>query len=122
MKIYARYILAALVMFCMVSLVAGCGADKSGGAKTAVLSDKADSLTIELDGRDGLSVLDLTTAKHEVESHESPMGTFVKSIDSVASGDGYWWLFTVNDSTINTACDKYITKNGDVIKWHFKKP
>jgi len=107
----------------MAIFVTGCGSDKTGGgAKTAALSDKTDSLTIELDGRDAMSVLDLTAEKHEVETHESPMGTFVKAIDSVGSGDGYWWLFTINDSTINTACDKYITKKGDVIKWHFKKP
>lgn len=122
MKINARYIFIAFVLSCIVSLVLGCGSSKTESAGTTALSDKADSLTIELGGKDGMSVLDLTEEKHEVETHESPMGTFVKSIDSVASGDGYWWLFTVNDSTINTACDKYITKDGDQIKWHFKKP
>ncbi len=123
MKFCARHIFAAFVLLYVVLLTVGCGSNKTdGSAKTAALPDKADSLTIELDGKDGMSVLDLTLEKHEVEAHESPMGTFVKSIDSVASGDGYWWLFTINDSTINTACDKYVTKDGDVIKWHFKKP
>lgn len=119
--IIARNSMPPPVVLALIILLAGCGSHEPA-AKKAAVPQQSDSLTIEINGRDGASVLELTMEKHSVESYESAMGTFVRAIDSVASGNGYWWLFTVNDSTVNTASDKYITKKGDLIKWHFRKP
>ncbi len=119
--IFARYSITPPVVLALIILLDGCGSHEPA-VKKAATPHRSDSLTIEIDGRDGVSVLELTMEKHSVESYESAMGTFVRAIDSVASGNGYWWLFTVNDSTVNSASDEYITKKSDIIKWHFKKP
>jgi len=119
-----RQLSAIVLISGLMLLLYGCG-EKQAGTKATSKGDAAsvsDSLTIELDGRDGSTVLELTLESHQVEYYESAMGAFVKAIDSVKSGDSYWWLFTVNDSTVNAASDKYETRAGDRIVWHFKKP
>lgn len=82
---------------------------------------KQDSLVIELTGVDSASVLDLLKATHRVEHQSSAMGVFVKTIDSIRNASGVYWLYSVNDSMANIACDRYITKDGDRIKWHFRR-
>lgn len=120
-----RNLAVSLLAFTAFLLLAGCAgkepATDAATSKTLSVS-QSDSLTIEINGRDGASVLELTLESHVVESYESAMGTFVRAIDSIAAGGGYWWLFTVNDSTVNTASDKFITKDNDIVRWHFRKP
>ena len=43
------------------------------------------------------------------------------AIDSIENSAGAYWIYSVNDSVPQVACDKYVTKNGDVVKWHFQK-
>ena len=81
----------------------------------------ADSLAIELAGASGYSVLELLRREHEVEARETVTGAFVIAIDSVENGQGYFWVYSVNDSMPRVACDRYITGNGDVVRWHFRK-
>ena len=81
----------------------------------------ADSLIIELSGRTGVSIFDLTQEAYKVEYVGTPMGIFVKSIDSVPSNGNFGWLCSVNDSFVQIAVDAYITDDTDVIKWHYKK-
>jgi hypothetical protein len=120
---FIRKSLATAAIISALLLLGGCGAKDTGGKIPAPAADSsADSLTIELAGRDGISVLELTLESHTIVSYESALGTFVEAIDSVKADGGYWWLFTVNDSTVNTASDKCITKDGDIVRWHFKKP
>ena len=91
-------------------------------SKELATSDNArDSLVIELEGTDSMSVFDLLLNEHDVKFKSSLQGVFVAAIDSVKTGDGYYWIYTVNDSAAQTACDKYITRNGDRIKWLFRK-
>lgn len=90
-------------------------------AEEDAASEIKDSLVIELEGVDSVSVFDLLKEKHLVEYHPSLQGVFVTAIDSVSGGDGYFWIYAVNDTPAQVACDKYITKNGDTIKWLFRK-
>jgi len=80
-----------------------------------------DSLLITVYGEEGKSILELTKENHAVDYMETSMGAFVKGIDSVRSGDGYNWFISVNDSMIKVASDKYITRDGDTIRWHFRE-
>ncbi|MFQ5453404.1 MAG: DUF4430 domain-containing protein [Candidatus Zixiibacteriota bacterium] len=80
----------------------------------------ADSLVIELDGVDSLSVFEILKANHRVEYTSSLMGIFVSAIDSIENSSNLFWLYSVNDSMAQVSCDKYITKTGDKIKWHFR--
>ena len=86
-----------------------------------VPSISSDSILIELAGVDSQTVFDLLRNSHQVEFKSSVMGVFVTAIDSIENGDGAYWMCSVNDSMPQIACDKYITKDGDVVKWCFRK-
>ena len=104
----------------MILLLAGCGHKKESADKDTEVEVK-DSLVIELEGVDSVSVFELLKEKHQVEYKSSLQGVFVTAIDSVRAGDGYFWVYTVNDKPAQVACDIYITKNGDKIKWLLRK-
>jgi len=80
-----------------------------------------DSVIIELVGADSQTVFDLLRNDHQVEYKSSVMGVFVTAIDSIENGGSAYWIYTVNDSIPPVACDKYVTKSGDILKWHFQK-
>ena len=90
------------------------------GDSTA-LSPDADSIVIEFAGIDSQTVFDLLKDSHQVEYKPSALGVFVTAIDSIENSAGAYWIYSVNDSVPQVACDKYVTKNGDVVKWHFRK-
>ena len=94
---------------------------QAGGAVGKTTPEPTDSLTITLTGADSVSVLELLKADHLVEVHESAMGAFVKAIDSVENRQGYFWVYSVNDSTGKVAADKRLTSDGDTIEWHYRK-
>lgn len=83
--------------------------------------DYVDSLVIELEGIDSMTVFDLLRAEHQVEHRSSMAGSFVTAIDSVESGSDYFWIYSVNDSMPSVACDKLVTSDGDRVKWHFRR-
>jgi hypothetical protein len=99
----------------------GCGGGQSDSAGRAPSADTADSLVITVPGRDGSSVFEVTSADHQLRYTESPMGVFIKGIDGVIAADGYAWVYTVNDTAGSLACDRRMTREGDTIKWHFRK-
>jgi len=100
-------------------LLAGCGADADNTGSTVAMYD---SLVIKLDGIDSVSVFDLLTENHRVDYISTGMGVFIKAIDSIENGSGVYWLYSVNDTTAQIAADRYITSDGDRIRWHFSKP
>lgn len=58
----------------------------------------------------------------EYESSATYSGTFVDSINHLASGDcgdTSGWIYKVNGYTPNYACDKYKLKNNDSILWGY---
>ena len=92
---------------------------RQAGDSTA-LSSPPDSVVIELAGADSQTVFDLLEDGHEVEYKSSVIGIFVTAINSIENSAGAYWIYSVNDSVPQVACDKYVTKNGDVVKWHFR--
>ena len=94
---------------------------QSEAGDSTALSPPPDSVVIELAGADSQTVFDLLEDSHEVEYKSSVMGIFVTAIDSIENTAGAYWIYSVNDSVLQVACDKYVTKNGDVVKWHFRK-
>jgi uncharacterized protein DUF4430 len=109
--------------FIIISCLFAFSCDKKQPETDSTVKEPAnDSLVIELTGQNGKSVLEITGESHTLETDESGMGVFVRAIDSVFSGDEYWWVYTVNDSIANKACDKYITNDSDQVKWIYKKP
>ncbi|SYZ74517.1 exported hypothetical protein [Candidatus Zixiibacteriota bacterium] len=109
----------ALILLIVLLAVSGCGKRRfhDKGAKAA----PTDSLVVTVKGENGTSVFDLTARDHKIDYIETSSGIFIKGIDSVESNFQYGWLYSVNDSVAQVAADKYLTSDGDTIKWHFRK-
>jgi hypothetical protein len=110
----------------MLATLLACGGEKQPAEQSETDATKsavsaADSIVVELDGLDSATVLDLLLANHEVEYQSTMSGAFVIAVDSVANNSDHFWLYSVNDSMGQTACDKYVTVSGDRVKWHFRK-
>ncbi len=97
--------------------VVSCGSKKEERST----AQSRDSVTITLTGVDSVSVLDLLKQSHQVLFRQSAMGSFVTSIDSIAGSHGAFWVYSVNDTTPEVACDKMITRSGDKVVWHLRK-
>jgi len=104
-----------LILFCFIT---GCGGDYAGKADSGT---DIDSMTIVLTGQRDRSVLEITMENHDVGYIESSTGAFVRRIDSVENKGRYGWVYSVNDTPGQTAADKYMTSDSDIIKWHFRK-
>lgn len=89
-------------------------------AKKVDLANAADSLILEMVGVDSLSVLDVLSQQHKARHISSLKGAYVLGIDDIGNGDGYFWMYSVNDVMGEVACDKYITKTGDRVRWHYR--
>ena len=81
---------------------------------------ETDSLIIELTGRDSLTVFELLKEEHQLDYQTTLQGIFIKAIDSMANDDSHFWLYSVNDTMAQIACDKYVTSDGDKIRWIYK--
>lgn len=90
------------------------------GDSTA-LSLHADSIVIEFAGVDSQTVFDLLKDSHQVEYKPSALGVFVTAIDSIENSANACWIYSVNDSIPPVACDRYVTRNGDLVRWHLRK-
>jgi hypothetical protein len=116
---------AIMVLLLMCSCSRKEKPDKTDGRSNEVDSSAAavtrDSLVIELPGADSQTVFDLLKSSHQVEYKSSALGMFVTAIDSIENSSGAYWVYSVNDSLPKVASDKYITKDGDMIKWHLRK-
>jgi len=102
-------------------LLSACGKSEKSGAQTSGNDKPVDSLVIVIKGQEGRSVLDLTLDSHKVDYISSVNGSFVNAIDSIEVTTRFGWMYSVNDSMGQVASDKYITHDGDVIKWHYRK-
>ena len=119
---HTRYVVALIVLGLFIS----CGGqgetpdtDKPAPGESVVPAAR-DSLVIEFVGRDSASVFDLLTADHEVDHYTTTMGVFVKAIDSIENSSAACWIYTVNDSMIDVASDRYLTADSDLVKWHYR--
>lgn len=86
-----------------------------------IAKETVDSLVIVLAGSDSLSVFDILKLAHEVDYVTTASGVFVRGIDSINASDDFFWLFSVNDEMPPVAADRYLTRKGDVVKWHFRR-
>jgi len=106
----------------LISLLACAGDNQSSErTDTGAAATRSDSVVVELAGIDSLTVLDLLLTTHEVDYRPSVAGAFVTSIDSLENSSDCSWVYSVNDTMAQVACDKYITSNGDRVKWHFRR-
>ena len=113
--------LALLLVGVALMLLSACTNNGSKADTEPATAENQDSVVVVLDGADSVSVFDLLRQEHEVEFKSSLMGVFVSGIDSVYNGDGYFWVYSVNDSSGNTAADKRLTSNGDRVTWHYRR-
>ena len=79
-----------------------------------------DSLIIINYGVDSMNVLEILQQNHDVNTVSSGLGTFVKGIDNIENSSEAFWLYSVNDTIADRAADNFITKSGNVIKWHYR--
>ncbi|MBU8933239.1 MAG: DUF4430 domain-containing protein [candidate division Zixibacteria bacterium] len=82
--------------------------------------DQVDSLVITLVGIESKSVLDVLMNSHSVEMKSSAMGAFVVAIDSIENGNDVYWMYSVNGDMGQVACDRFLTRPDDTIRWHFR--
>lgn len=111
--------IAALTISATIMLLPSCSS--SNDEKQVETTLPQDSMVIEITGVDSISVFELTRNDHIVIYESSSQGVFVKAIDGIRNGNNHFWIYSVNGSAMNTASDKYFTKDGDVIKWHLRR-
>ena len=126
MKKYYRFVSIATVVATLI-LIASCGQKEDTtkipddkAVKKIDLADAADSLIFEMVGVDSMTVFDILSQQHEVKHMSSLKGAYVTRIDDIPNEGGYFWMYSVNDEMGEIACDKFTTKKGDLIRWHYR--
>ena len=129
-----KLLLASFGLLLTIMLVASCGekvddatfkkvqAEKLGQKDSG--SDAAapkDSLILKLTAEDSTTVFDLTVAQGSVEYEKTAQGYFVASINSVDQFDGYFWVYSVNDTMGATASNLKKIGPGDEVVWYFRQ-
>lgn len=79
-----------------------------------------DSIVLEFVSEDSISVYDLLDQQHDVELKTTATGAFIVGIDSTYNHEGFFWIYSVNDSMAQISCDQYMIKPGDTVKWHYR--
>jgi hypothetical protein len=114
----------AAILFISALLIISCSKEEKPSpdtTSTVAETPFADSLIIELEGRDSVSAFDLLRESHQVDFMSSTMGVFVKGIDSVYPGEHMSWMYSVNDSMGKVASDQFMTGKGDRVRWHLRR-
>ncbi|MEW5794941.1 MAG: DUF4430 domain-containing protein [Candidatus Zixiibacteriota bacterium] len=109
-----------------LAIITGCGRGQQAENRlsdTAASAQPApqDSLVIDLVGIDSTTVLDLLLAKHRVDYRVTAGGAFVVAIGDAKNSAEYFWLYSVNDTMARVACDQYLTRTNDRVRWHYRK-
>lgn len=120
--------ISCLAWIVIVSLsLAGCSQSDQGGsdqsaarALTEAAAEPFDSVVIELRGVDSVTVFEILRRAHEVDFFTTAAGVFVKAIDSLENSNDFFWVYSVNGTMPQVASDKYLTSNGDSIRWHYR--
>ena len=73
--------------------------------------------TIEYQGQDGQTALDLLKNAHRVEAKHYSFGDLVTSIDGIAPDSKHFWSFYINGQFSQVGASTYVTKSSDQIKW-----
>jgi hypothetical protein len=112
-----------MILIVLISVIIGCGsAEKSQDNGSAEVSQSPfDSLVLTLEGTEGRTVFELTAEKYHLDYIESAVGNFIHAIDSIEISHEFGWLYSVNDTMATVASDKQVTRDGDIIKWHYRR-
>ena len=119
-----RYLLVCFAFICLSCALNGCSNDaKEDGSDSAdaVDAQPTDSLVIVLEGQEGKSVFEITELDHDIKFISSIAGNFIEAIDSIEISSSYGWMYSVNGTMGQVASDKYITRDGDIIKWYYRQ-
>lgn len=128
MILYRRYlaVLVGLMLAICLIVPSGCIRKVEDDSSKPVVADsintvdQVDSLVITLVGIESKSVLDVLMNSHSVEMKSSAMGAFVVAIDSIENGNDVYWMYSVNGDMGQVACDRFLTRPDDTIRWHFR--
>jgi hypothetical protein len=117
-----RWIIILVAVVLLIGGIAGGIYYKNNQEKTdsSTSSEESASTAIEYNGAEGMSALNLLLELADVKYENSEAGAYVTAINGLANTDNEFWLYSVNDEQAMVAADKYITKDGDKIKWEYK--
>ena len=115
-----KLLLASFGLLLTIILIASCGDKKEKDPGSDAATPK-DSLILKLTAEDSTTVFDLTVAQGSVEYEKTAQGYFVASINSVDQFDGYFWVYSVNDTMGATASNLKKIGPGDEVVWYFRQ-
>jgi hypothetical protein len=105
----------------LLLLLMGCLSQVNQGAVHVVLviDNGMEKIKRDVELRDGDTVLTLLKKTAEVKYKESASGVFIESIHGISNDPqkNLWWVYSVNDVSASVSCDKYVLKEGDVVRW-----
>ena len=120
--------LVRLLLIGMLPALIGCScsSDNGNSGRTATtdstfVASPADSVVITIVAEDTTDAFSLLAHTHHVEARSTALGVFVQSIDSVETGGGAYWVFSVNDSLPMVAADRCEVVPGDTVRWHLRR-
>jgi hypothetical protein len=109
-------------------MLAGCSqskdaqsADSSGRLDSLATGQPEDSIVIWLVGTDSATAFHLLLQSHRVDYSATAGGVFVRGIDTVSNSSDFFWIYSVNDSVPQVACDRYHVSDGDTVRWHYRR-
>jgi len=115
-----KLLVANFGLLLTIMLIASCGAKKERDSGSDAAAPK-DSIILELTAEDSTTVFDLTVANGPVEYDKTAQGYFVASINSVDQFDGYFWIYSVNDTMGAMASNLKKIGPGDEVVWYFRQ-
>ena len=115
-----KLLLSSFSLLLTIMLIASCGAKKERDSGSDAAAPK-DSIILELTAEDSTTVFDLTVANGPVEYDKTAQGYFVASINSVDQFDGYFWIYSVNDTMGAMASNLRKIGPGDEVVWYFRQ-
>ena len=115
-----KLLLVSFGLLLTIMLISSCvdKNEKDSGSESAAPKD---SLTLKLTAEDSTTVFDLTVANGPVEYDKTAQGYFVASINSVDQFDGYFWVYSVNDTMGTMASNLKKIGPGDEVVWYFRQ-
>ena len=115
-----KALLTSFSLLLTIMLIASCGGKNEKDSNSDAAAPK-DSLTLKLTAEDSTTVFDLTVVNGPVEYDKTAQGYFVASINSVDQFDGYFWVYSVNDTMGAMASNLRKIGPGDEVVWYFRQ-
>ncbi len=115
-------ILVVIAVILVTGVVGGIYYKKSHAEKKTNVTTVAitDPNVVEFTSKEGQTALEVLKANAEVNYTNSSSGALVNEVNGIKNSDTKFWIYSVNGVDGTVAADKYICKNGDVVKWEYK--